>query len=415
MQGQVKECPENGRQCFGQIKSPAFILADLVQRGYNTCIDKGSPGFPCRRETIVSEAGKARAGSFVKYRSAGQRRAARLFRQIRTDAADREQSMQTLNQDIKTREFKRFYLLFGEEEFLKQSYKKRLREAIAGDDTMNYNYFEGKGMDVRELISLANTMPFFSERRLILVEDSGFFKAASDELVEAMADIPDTTCMVFVESAVDKRNRLYKKVKELGYAAELKKQDASQLARWAAGILARNGRKITAATMELFLEKTGDDMETISSELEKLISYTMGRKVVTAEDVEAVTTVQVSNKIFEMVNAIVTGKTRAAMDLYEDLLTLKEPPMRILFLIARQFNQLFLTKELLDSGADRAAIASKLKVPPFVAGKLMPQARSFTREQIAGCVEACVEAEEAVKTGRLGDRMAVELMIMRKY
>ena len=112
--------------------------------------------------------------------------------------------MQTLNQDIKTREFKRFYLLFGEEEFLKQSYKKRLREAIAGDDTMNYNYFEGKGMDVRELISLANTMPFFSERRLILVEDSGFFKAASDELVEAMADIPDTTCMVFVESAVDK-------------------------------------------------------------------------------------------------------------------------------------------------------------------------------------------------------------------
>ncbi len=270
-------------------------------------------------------------------------------------------------------------------------------------------------MDVRELISLANTMPFFSERRLILVEDSGFFKAASDELVEAMADIPDTTCMVFVESTVDKRNRLYKKVKELGYAAELKKQDASQLARWAAGILARNGRKITAATMELFLEKTGDDMETISSELEKLISYTMGREVVTAEDVEAVTTVQVSNKIFEMVNAIVTGKTRAAMDLYEDLLTLKEPPMRILFLIARQFNQLFLTKELLDSGADRAAIASKLKVPPFVAGKLMPQARSFTREQIAGCVEACVEAEEAVKTGRLGDRMAVELMIMRKY
>ena len=323
--------------------------------------------------------------------------------------------MQTLNQDIKTGEFKRFYLLFGEEEFLKQSYKKRLREAIAGDDTMNYNYFEGKGLDVRELISLANTMPFFSEKRLILVEDSGFFKAASDELAEAMADIPDTTCMVFVESAVDKRNRLYKKVKELGYAAELKKQDASQLARWAAGILARNGRKITAATMELFLEKTGDDMETISSELEKLISYTMGREVVTAEAVEAVTTVQVTNKIFEMVNAIVKGKTGTAMDLYEDLLTLKEPPMRILFLIARQFNQLFLAKELVDSGADRSAIASKLKVPPFVAGKLMPQARSFTREQIAGCVEACVEAEEAVKTGRLGDRMAVELMIVRKY
>ena len=323
--------------------------------------------------------------------------------------------METLNQDIKSGDFKRFYLLFGEEEFLKQSYKKRLRQAVAGDDTMNYNYFEGKGLDVRELISLANTMPFFSDRRLILVEDSGCFKAASDELVEALPDIPDTTCMVFVESAVDKRNRLYKKVKELGSAVELKRQSASQLAVWAGRILAQNGRKITSSDMNLFLERTGDDMETIRTELEKLISYTMGQEIVAREDIEAVTTVQVTNKIFDMVAAIVAGKTKTAMDRYEDLLTLKEPPMRILFLIARQFNQILLVKEMMASGNDKSAIASKLKIPPFAAANLMPQARNFTKEQLAGCVEACVEAEEAVKTGRLGDRLAVELLIMRKY
>ena len=323
--------------------------------------------------------------------------------------------METLNQDIKSGDFKRFYLLFGEEEFLKQSYKKRLRQAVAGDDTMNYNYFEGKGLDVQELISLANTMPFFSDRRLILVEDSGCFKAASDELMEALPDIPDTTCMVFVESAVDKRKRLYKKVKELGSAVELKRQSASQLAVWAGRILAQNGRKITSSDMNLFLERTGDDMETIRTELEKLISYTMGQEIVAREDIEAVTTVQVTNKIFDMVAAIVAGKTKIAMDRYEDLLTLKEPPMRILFLIARQFNQILLVKEMMASGNDKSAIASKLKIPPFAAAKLMPQARNFTKEQLAGCVEACVETEEAVKTGRLGDRLAVELLIMRKY
>ena len=323
--------------------------------------------------------------------------------------------METLNQDIKSGDFKRFYLLFGEEEFLKQSYKKRLRQAVAGDDTMNYNYFEGKGLDVQELISLANTMPFFSDRRLILVEDSGCFKAASDELMEALPDIPDTTCMVFVESAVDKRNRLYKKVKELGSAVELKRQSASQLAVWAGRILAQNGRRITSSDMNLFLERTGDDMETIRTELEKLISYTMGQEIVAREDIEAVTTVQVTNKIFDMVAAIVAGKTKIAMDRYEDLLTLKEPPMRILFLIARQFNQILLVKEMMASGNDKSAIASKLKIPPFAAAKLMPQARNFTKEQLAGCVEACVETEEAVKTGRLGERLAVELLIMRKY
>ncbi len=324
--------------------------------------------------------------------------------------------MQTLNQDIKDKTFKRVYLLFGDEPFLVNSYKKRLREAITGDDTMNYNYFEGKGPDVKEIISLADTMPFFAERRLVLIDGSGFFKSsAPEELVNYIPEIPESTCMVFVESEVDKRNKLYKKVKDNGYAAELKKQDADQLMRWAAGILSKDGKKITRQVMEYFMERTGDDMENIRMELEKLICYTMGREVITKEDVEAVGTVHVTNRIFEMVTAIVAGNTRKAMDLYEDLLTLKEPPMRILFLIAKQFNQLLQVKELAGKGAQKSEIASRVKVPPFVAGKLMAQARAFTREQILSFVEFCVDAEESVKTGRLSDRLAVELLIAKKY
>ena len=68
--------------------------------------------------------------------------------------------MQTLNQDIKQKLFKRVYLLYGEESFLKRSYKNRIREAILGEDTMNYHYFEGKGQKLSEIISLADTMPF---------------------------------------------------------------------------------------------------------------------------------------------------------------------------------------------------------------------------------------------------------------
>ena len=194
-----------------------------------------------------------------------------------------EAAMQTLNQDIKDKTFRRVYLLFGDEPFLVNSYKKRLREAIAGDDTMNYNYFEGKGQDVKEIISLADTMPFFAERRLVLIDGSGFFKSsAPEELVNYIPEIPESTCMVFVENEVDKRNKLYKKVKDNGYAAELKKQDADQLMRWAAGILSKDGKKITRQVMEYFMERTGDGMENIRMELEKLICYTMGREVIKA-------------------------------------------------------------------------------------------------------------------------------------
>lgn len=325
--------------------------------------------------------------------------------------------MQTLNQDIKERSFKPAYLLFGEEAFLKKSYKNRLKDAITDGDSMNYNYYEGKGMNVDEIISMSDTMPFFGEKRLVLVEDSGFFKGGqgSEDMVGYMERIPESTCLMFVESEVDKRSRLYKAVKKYGYAAELSHQDAGHLSRWAAGILAQNGRKITGRTMEYFLGKTGDDMENISSELEKLISYTLGRDVITDEDVDAICTTQVTNKIFDMITAIAARQTRKAMDLYEDLLTLKEPPMRILFLIARQFNQILQVKELAGKGLEKGSIGSKLKLQPFVAGKIMVQAKAFSREQILSYVDLCVDAEEGVKTGRLQDRLAVELLITYQY
>lgn len=322
--------------------------------------------------------------------------------------------MQTLNQDIKDRTFRPVYLLFGEEQYLKQMYKKRLRQAVLGEDTMNYSYFEGKGIDVQALTAMADTMPFFAEKRLILVEDSGFFKNASDAMVEYLPHIPETACLVFVEEQVDKRNRLYKKVKELGYAAELNRQSPEQLARWAGTILARDGKKITKNSMDLFLSMAGDDMENIRMELEKLITYTMGREVVTDSDIEAVCTVQATNRIFDMIAAVAAKNTRKALELYEDLLTLKEPPMRILFLIARQFNQLLQVKELMAQGMDKGQIAKKRKLQPFVAGKLMGQARAFSKEQILEYVETCAEMDEAVKTGKIADRLAVELLITKR-
>lgn len=322
--------------------------------------------------------------------------------------------MQTLEQDIKKREFKRVYLLYGEENFLKRSYKNRLKEAILGDDTMNFHHFEGKGIDIPEIIGLADTMPFFAEKRLLLLEDSGLFKGSAEQLASYLPQLPESTCMLFVESEVDKRGKLYKAVKKTGYAAEMVRQTTSQLANWSARLLAKEGKKITGATMELFLEKTGDDMENIRSELDKLISYTLGRDVITSQDVEAICTTQLTDKIFEMVSAISSRKIQRAMELYEDLLLLREPPMRLLFLIARQFNQLLMIKDMAGKGVAKAEMASGLKLPPFVVGKLLTQSRAFTREQLLSYLELCVEAEESVKQGRLQDRLAVEILICKK-
>ena len=320
--------------------------------------------------------------------------------------------MKTLNEDIKSGQFKRCYLLCGEDEFLKQSYRNRLMKAIAGDDTMNLSLFEEKDIDEDAVIDAADTMPFFAERRLIVIDGSGWFKGTPPErFTDHIESLPDTTCILFRERDIDKRSRLYKKVAKIGYICEMKHPTPGELSRWAAQYLAKSGKKITASTMDYFLICTGNDMENIRNELDKLISYTAERDVVERADVETVTTVAVTNRIFTMVEAITNRRTAEAMQLYEDLLALKEPPMRILFLIAKQFNQLLEVREMSSAGLDRNTMAAELKVPAFVAGKLEAQSKRYDRRVLQQKVRGCLELEEAVKTGSMPERLAVELLI----
>ena len=316
--------------------------------------------------------------------------------------------MKNLVQDLKSENYKHVYLFTGEEIYLRNQYKKKLQDAlISPEDTVNLNYYQGKGISVQELIDQGETMPFFSERRLLVVEDSGFFKSASLELAEYLENIPETTYFLFVENEVDKRGRLYKTVKKYGSVVEFSRQTEDMLMRWILGILKKEQKNITRSTMELFLEKTGTDMNQIGMELEKLLSYTMGREVITAEDVEAICTSQTVNKIFEMISARAEKNQRKALDLYYDLLALKEAPMRILYLIARQFNQIMLISELNEQGLGREAIAEKLGIQSFIVRNGIRYARSFSSEQLRYAVEMAVQTETDVKTGKLDENLEV--------
>ncbi len=324
--------------------------------------------------------------------------------------------MQRINNDIKSGNFQPVYLLCGEERYLRKQYKDKLRNALcAPDDTMNNHYFEGKHISVGEIIDLAETLPFFAERRVILIENSGLFKSVGEQMAEYLNAQNESTVFIFVESEVDKRSKLYKAVGSNGSVIEFAPQDENTLKRWVAGILKREGKLITENTVQLFLTKTGTDMENIYMELEKLICYCMDKEVVTAEDVEAICTARITNHIFDMVDAIADKRTKDALQLYYDLLALKEPPMRILFLIARQCNILLQVKDMKGKGMSNKDMAGAVGVPAFAVNKYLVQAGKFKSAVLRGAVVKCVEAEEAVKTGRMNDVMSVEMLIMSVF
>ena len=322
--------------------------------------------------------------------------------------------MKTIDEDIRNGQFQSVYLLCGEEAYLKKQYKDKLKRAMADpDDSMNFSAYEGKGINPKEVIDLAETLPFFADRRVILIENSGFFKNSCEELAEYIPQVPETTHFIFVEDEIDKRSKLYKAVKNAGKIVEFTSQTEELLTRWVLTRIKKEGKNITGSVMQLFLNKVGNDMGNIDRELEKLLCYCMEKEVIEAADVEAVTTEQTTNKVFDMVNAIAEHNQRKALDLYYDLLTLKEPPMRIMYLISRQFQILLNIKDMSGKGFDNAAMAKNAGIPPFVVRRNLSQAKGFTMQQLKQAIRDGVDYEEAVKTGRMNDQMAVELFLMK--
>lgn len=328
--------------------------------------------------------------------------------------------MYVINEDLKTGKYKSVYLLFGPEGYLVRRYRDKLLSAFCGNsskkalsDDMNFNAFIGKEVTVGQIIDLAETLPFFAERRVILIEDSGLFVKDGDKLAEYLADKPETTVFIFVESAADKRSKLYKAVTNAGHAAEFRVQDEDTLKRWIVSIVRQENKQITVRAVEALLERTASDMELLSKELEKLFCYTQEKDAIDLPDVEAICTTVIGNHIFDMIAAMANKNQMEALRLYYELLALREPPMKILSLIGRQFSQMLMIKDLRNRGFDKRKIAEKTEMKPFIVDKYMGQAAKFSTATLKAAMEDCVNYDDAVKKGNISDRMCVELLLVK--
>ena len=320
--------------------------------------------------------------------------------------------MKRILEDINSGNFRTVYVLYGQEAYLQKQYRDKLVNALEGEgDTMNVWQVQGKEYSIPQLIDFAETMPFLAERRVIVMEGTGVLKSGGEALAEYFADACETTTWILVESECDKRSKLFKAADKAGLCIEFTTQDETTLKKWILGMLKKEGRQVTGATLELFLEKTGTDMNVIRLELEKLLCYTMDKSVIESADVEAVCITRVTSHIFDMVDAIGVRDQRKALHLYNELQALREPPIRILFLIGRHMNILLQIKDLKKRGFDNKAMASKVGVPPFTVGKYVKQAGMYKTSQLKYALERCIQADEAIKNGTLQDKMSVELLI----
>lgn len=328
--------------------------------------------------------------------------------------------MYKIKEDIKTGKLEKLYLLYGEEEYLVSLYKSKLLHAFTGsgskrelESNMNFRAYNGENPDVRDIISFADTMPFFADRRVILIENSSLFQSGCDELADYIKSMPDTACFIFAEKKVDKKTRMYKEAEKCGHVSEFKKMREQDMEAWIISMVRNANINITRGAMDILLHRVSDDMTTMKNEMDKLLSYTYGKEVIEAEDVLAICSLKINEQIFKMIDACADGNRQRALELYYELLAFREPPMKILSLLGKQFSQLLVIKDLRNKGYDKKRIVEKTGIRDFVVDKAMKQSARFPSAVLKNAVKDCALNDEAVKSGKMTDILCVELFLIK--
>lgn len=238
-------------------------------------------------------------------------------------------------------------------------------------------------------------------------------KKSDDSFIKGLKEISDTSVVLFIEDTIDKRSKIYKFLSKQGHVACFEPMKNKELSQWITLLLKKEEKQMSILTMNNFLYQCGSDMYTLKNELDKLISYVGDRKEITSHDLEQLTSSQTINQIFVMLDAIARKQRDKVLTLYYDLIELKESPFGILALLVRQCNQLLQVKNLDDLGKDNGTISKEMKIPAFAVGKLKDQSKMFSIEVLLNMVEACAKTDELIKTGKINDRVGVELILIQ--
>lgn len=321
------------------------------------------------------------------------------------------------------------YLFYGEETYLRERAVARFRDYFCQDGGagMNYELLDGETVNPADIVASAETLPFFASKRLVVVKNPQFLSAGR-AAGNAQAGAPEkeqpllnylerpltSTCLIFTTGEpVDRRKKLFRLIQKNGRAIEFTLLNKAALVRWLERECARQGKKFAPEAADAFLAAAGPSLQHLVLEWEKLCHYTAGREMITLAEVRRVCAPQAGENIFAIVDAIGNKRYQEALTGIKEMLAAKEPPQRLLSLIARHFRLLLQVRDLIERDCPLRIIAGRLKLHPYYCQKIAAQCRNFDQDLLLRVFHFLSELDAAVKTGRQEFYPALETCLMK--
>lgn len=318
--------------------------------------------------------------------------------------------------ELKKGELRPFYYLYGEEDLLKSESFARLKEASlkGGLPDFNFDQFCYGDTDVARVVSAASTLPVMSPKRLVVLRDAEKLKVGEQEMLLAYLENPSpSTILIFVGRSADKRKKFFSTISKAGGLVEHSHPPEREMPKWVRWVAKKKGVDVSDGAARYLVDIIGNDLTSISSELEKLSMYVGDKKRVELEDVEAVTVDTKTRTVFQLTDAIATKNLKDSLLYLKKLLESGESPIMIISMIVRQLRLIWTGVDMKKRGAAEGEIRKRISLPPFIFKSYLRQVKFFKEDELAKAYEKLFELDVKFKSTRIDKERALELFMFQ--
>lgn len=319
------------------------------------------------------------------------------------------------------------YLVQGTEEYLIEQVRQAFMETVLeGEEAEDFNFgqFDMKETPIGIALQEAESFPFFGEKRLLFIQSPYFLtgervsNAPEHELkeLEDYLENPSefTVCVIFAPyEKLDKRKKLTKQLTKQAKLLDVQPMRENDVSNYIKAVCQEQGYRFKDQAFELFLQLTDQKLSKAMPELEKLMLYHQESKTITKLSVEQLVSKSLEQNVFDLNELVLKKQPDQAIRLYQDLLTQKEDPIKILALMIGQFRLLLQVKILRKKGYQQGDIAGMLKVHPYRVKLAMQKERQFDQSLLSQAHHHLIDADYQIKSGQVQPEMQFELFVLK--
>ena len=335
---------------------------------------------------------------------------------------DKNDNFRLIDSAINDNQLGNFYVFHGDEHYLRDRYIEKIRKFACPDgiDGFNYRRFEGANLTIPELSYAIDTLPVFSDKTLIEIHDFNIFQksGSSDEgeedtsvttesdtsktepiLLGILSNLPDYVCLLIIYNTIefkpDKRKKVNKEILKNAQVIEFAVQNQSDLFKWVTKHYKHIGKRIGRPEVEYLVHITGGYMATLKNEIEKTAAHSKS-DYITRADIDAVVVPVLDAIIYQLTDSIIKRENHKAMQIFDELLRMREIPQKLIFSISLKMRQLLAARICVETNPDKKYLMDICGIRyDFQAKMLMDTARKtsldYCRQAVVDCADAAFD------------------------